>query len=210
MSERESLCDALRQQADRLVNGEFVTGLEQINLLYEAADALGAFGEAGENVLPGSNPGGGKYQHEAGAPLDPASPKAPDHHILCLACGCIAPEYQWTYWQRGEDDGWRRSEPGEGDPMMRCPSCGWEHVDDDSGNGIFDGTHSEALAYAREVEPRYAEDWDARHAEIGTSGRPRSESETRCPICEKVIREDDLYEDGCPFCGTWIEQATKE
>lgn len=33
----------------------------------------------------------------------------------------------------------------------------------------------------------------------------RSESETRCPMCEHVIREDDLYEDGCPFCGTWIE-----
>ena len=33
----------------------------------------------------------------------------------------------------------------------------------------------------------------------------RSESETRCPMCEKVIREDDLFEDGCPFCGTYIE-----
>lgn len=35
----------------------------------------------------------------------------------------------------------------------------------------------------------------------------RSESETRCPMCERVIREDDLYEDGCPFCGTWIDDG---
>jgi hypothetical protein len=29
-------------------------------------------------------------------------------------------------------------------------------------------------------------------------------------MCEKVIREDDLYEDGCPFCGTWIETVEEE
>ena len=37
-----------------------------------------------------------------------------------------------------------------------------------------------------------------------------SESETRCPMCEKVIREDDLYEDGCPFCGTWLDSGPPE
>lgn len=35
---RQELALALRTQADRLVAGEMVTGLERINLLYEAAD----------------------------------------------------------------------------------------------------------------------------------------------------------------------------
>ena len=45
---------------------------------------------------------------------------------------------------------------------------------------------------------------------LATFESRRSESETRCPMCEKVIREDDLYEDGCPFCGTYIDSGNHD
>lgn len=87
-----------------------------------------------------------------------------DYWSLCLACGVASQEDEWTYWQREDtEDGldlrWRPSLDGEGDPMMRCPSCGWEHVDDDSGPGIFDGTRFEVATYRREQEHDYADMW---------------------------------------------------
>ncbi len=87
---------------------------------------------------------------------------------LCCNCGVITPQREWTYWQRPDtddwkEDEWRPSRPDEGDPMMRCPSCQWEHVDDDSNPGVYDGSLAE-LAYERErllADPVFAELWTA-------------------------------------------------
>ena len=50
---RDGLVVALRTQAERLVNGEFVTGLERINLLYEAADFI-ENGGSSSSLTPGA------------------------------------------------------------------------------------------------------------------------------------------------------------
>lgn len=93
-----------------------------------------------------------------------------DYVILCLACGCIAPEPEWSYWQHDfesdADDAWRPARPGEGDPMMRCPSCGWEHIDDDGNPGIYDGTNLEVRRYRQEIADDRVDDWVARMLEV--------------------------------------------
>lgn len=94
---------------------------------------------------------------------------------LCVNCGTITLERSWTYWQ-GEDDAdgngthWRPSEHGEGDPMCKCPECGWEHVDDDSGPGLYLGSlqamHAEREALRDDLE----DDW------LSVAGCPPPES----------------------------------
>jgi hypothetical protein len=54
---------------------------------------------------------------------------------------------------------WRPSRDGEGDPMMRCPVCSWEHVDDDSGPGVFDGTFREVDDERDRLLPDFADLW---------------------------------------------------
>lgn len=81
---------------------------------------------------------------------------------VCFNCRAISPESEWTYWQRDDEDGWRRSEPGESDAMCKCPKCRWEHVDDDSGPGMDTGTFAEMQAERALVITRYpdlAEEW---------------------------------------------------
>ena len=94
------------------------------------------------------------------------APSSRDYWLLCLACGSVANESEWTYWQRDEEGNWRPPLPCEYDPMMRCPACGWEHVDDDSNPGIMDGTREQVDAYRAEEEPEYAEWWADRLAEV--------------------------------------------
>lgn len=69
---------------------------------------------------------------------------------LCCVCGTVSMERDWTYWQTADDEApdwngeeWRPSLPGEGDPMMRCPACKWEHRDIDDGSGVYMGTLAE-------------------------------------------------------------------
>lgn len=66
--------------------------------------------EAGENVLPGSNPGGGKYQaSNAGAPLEPASLNAEGGPFFALRvllrpwCWLFGHEAAplWFFYDRG-------------------------------------------------------------------------------------------------------------
>jgi hypothetical protein len=76
-----------------------------------------------------------------------------DYYYLCCNCGVITPYADWTAWFRDpEYDGPEVEAPltpapmGWQDPIMRCPSCSWDHVDDDSGPGIYDGTKAAMLA----------------------------------------------------------------
>jgi hypothetical protein len=69
--------------------------------------------------------------------------------ILCCNCGNVTAGALWTYWRWDLEEG-ERLEPapeGWGDPICRCPACGWDHRDDDSNPGFYDlGTLSELLA----------------------------------------------------------------
>lgn len=70
---------------------------------------------------------------------------AEDAYQLCLNCGLIAHrDLEWSYWQETEDgEGYRPNEPGETDPLHKCPNCGEMHGDCYRGAGIFDGTREE-------------------------------------------------------------------
>lgn len=86
---------------------------------------------------------------------------------LCCMCGTVSLERDWTYWQRDEEgEHWRLSLPGEGDPMMRCPACGWEHQDTDDGSGVYQGTLAEMEAQREEDSEFYSEWWADRLAEV--------------------------------------------
>lgn len=76
------------------------------------------------------------------------SPEVRDYFYLCYACGAIRPHAWWTFWKREPEEGdtWIPSRAGDSDPMCRCPECGWEHVDDDSSPGLYDGTLAEMVA----------------------------------------------------------------
>jgi hypothetical protein len=65
---------ALRTQADALVNGDLVTGLERINLLYEAADYIE--GGSSSSLTPGAGDATqGAKNAEPGTATDrPATP----------------------------------------------------------------------------------------------------------------------------------------
>lgn len=82
-------------------------------------------------------------------------------HALCCNCGVISPEESWTYWQPTESGPWRRSICGEGDPMMLCPVCGWEHRDIDDGSGVYEGTLEEMIAERLSLlqNPMWADSW---------------------------------------------------
>lgn len=85
---------------------------------------------------------------------------------LCCACGTVSFESAWTYWQWADDeapgwngDQWRPSLPGEGDPMMLCPACKWEHRDTDDGSGVYQGTLAEMEAQREADRPDMGESW---------------------------------------------------
>jgi hypothetical protein len=65
---------------------------------------------------------------------------------LCCVCGTVSLESAWTYWQRDDEAEWRPALEGEGDPMLRCPACEWEHTDTEDGSGVYMGTLAEMEA----------------------------------------------------------------
>lgn len=73
---------------------------------------------------------------------------------LCFACGVVSLESEWQMFVSDQDadefvpftlsveDAEARG-LDTSDPMMRCPVCGWLHVDDDGNPGMFFGSPSE-------------------------------------------------------------------
>lgn len=85
----------------------------------------------------------------------------PDYWYLCCNCGGVAPAdyFEALRWDdEGElvpaPDGWE-------DPILRCPVCRWEHTDDDSNPGLYDGTFDEMQKQRAELaaDLSYAELW---------------------------------------------------
>lgn len=81
-------------------------------------------------------------------------------HYLCCNCGGVAPAVEFEAFVR-DDEGehWIPAPDGSSDPMLRCPLCKHEHVDDDSNPGLYDGTRTQMLRQRAEIEPEYAEWW---------------------------------------------------
>lgn len=91
---------------------------------------------------------------------------------LCCMCGSISLERDWTYWQMADDEApdwdgkeWRPSLPGESDPMMLCPACGWPHRDTDDGSGVYEGTLAEMEIQREKDLPEMGESWAVHLAE---------------------------------------------
>lgn len=84
---------------------------------------------------------------------------------LCLMCGTISLERDWTYWHRNladdypPDEEWVPVRPGECDPMAKCPACKWEHTDTDDGSGFYEGTLDEMEEQRAKDEPDCADTW---------------------------------------------------
>jgi hypothetical protein len=59
---------------------------------------------------------------------------------LCCGCGEISPASAFTplKWDE-EHEHLVPIEPGDTDPILRCPRCDWEHTDDDANPGLYDG-----------------------------------------------------------------------
>lgn len=84
-----------------------------------------------------------------------------DYTYLCCACGEITPEEHWSYWARDDEGKLVPNPPGEEPAVSTCPACRWEHVDDDSNPGIYDGTLAENEKQRAELsaDPVWADFW---------------------------------------------------
>lgn len=134
---------------------------------------------ASEPVLPA--PDGYELSEDLLAALRDADGRAgrqssAGSHCLCCVCGTVSAEADWTYWQRDDEAEWRPQLPGEGDPMARCPACGWEHTDLDDGSGVYQGTLEQMEAQRAADLPEQGEWWAERLADAETSPRPEGPS----------------------------------
>jgi DNA-directed RNA polymerase subunit RPC12/RpoP len=77
---------------------------------------------------------------------------ARDYSYLCGNCGKITLAGSWEALVRDDEgeylipapDGWM-------DPVIRCPACSFDHTDDDSGPGVWDGTRLEVHRIRRDL-----------------------------------------------------------
>ena len=76
-----------------------------------------------------------------------------DYWNLCCECGYITIADSWlalNFNEAHEDETTPyepRLIPAESDPSVyRCPACGHDHEDNDSGAGVFDGTRENVIA----------------------------------------------------------------
>jgi hypothetical protein len=86
---------------------------------------------------------------------------ASDFAYLCLNCGAINRFTDWSFMKRDYETGALVPvSENDYDPICICPGCGWEHVDDDSNPGIYDGSLAELAAERERLAPEYAELWE--------------------------------------------------
>lgn len=95
-----------------------------------------------------------------------------DYWYLCFECGSMTVVRAWSFWKRDIDgDGdLIPAEDGDMDPICRCPTCGWDHVDDDSNPGIADGTRADVEAERKRALADWGDHWDEHWAEVARGG----------------------------------------
>lgn len=89
-----------------------------------------------------------------------------DHFYLCGNCGGVAHWESFRAFLRDDETGeYYELNPGVKctDPMLKCPKCGWEHVDDDSNPGLWGGTRlsvqRERASLLAEPDGPWADNW---------------------------------------------------
>jgi hypothetical protein len=84
-----------------------------------------------------------------------------DYFYLCWNCGSITPFAQWQMLCYSEEfDRLVLAPPGYEDPVLRCPTCRWDHTDDDANPGISDGRSVIALEDERKAAmAEWGEHW---------------------------------------------------
>lgn len=74
-----------------------------------------------------------------------------DYWYLCANCGYVTHSDSWLYlnYNPAHEDAPHEPKliPAESDPSIcRCPACGHNHKDDDSGPGFYDGTREQMIS----------------------------------------------------------------
>lgn len=103
------------------------------------------------------------HRHTARCPRHGVNPAS---FSLCGECGCITFARDWTAWnvnQESNDPHDRVPAPdGDEGSFYRCPACGFDHQDDDSDPGIWEGTLDEMKRERAANTDAY--EWDVHHA----------------------------------------------
>lgn len=86
---------------------------------------------------------------------------------LCFNCGFITEESKWFYWH-WDDEGNNEvpAEVGYMDPTARCPVCGFDHRDDDSGPGYLDGVRTTLMVEREREQEEWGDLWKEVEQEI--------------------------------------------
>lgn len=139
----------------------------------------------------------------------PVEPEASDYWYLCCECGKVTIGESWlafNYNEAHEDETTPyepRLIPAESDPsVFRCPACGHDHEDNDSGPGVFDGTRENVIAertrlindgweFTPAVEPEEAEERVV-NPKLGDQWTPKSRTLAECFVVGHV-RGDSVF-----------------
>ena len=101
-----------------------------------------------------------------------------DYFYLCGNCGGIAPDDQFDALKY-DDEGYGLipAERHDQDPILRCPHCRFEHADDDSSPGLWDGSREAVTAERNKLQsdPIYTDLWE--EAAKDGSGRINTSAE---------------------------------
>jgi DNA-directed RNA polymerase subunit RPC12/RpoP len=75
-----------------------------------------------------------------------------DYVYLCGNCGKITAADTWEALVWDDDHEQLVPAPdGAMDPTLRCPACSFDHTDDDSSPGVWDGTEWQVRRYRRDL-----------------------------------------------------------
>ena len=86
---------------------------------------------------------------------------AGSHCYLCGNCGTISAD-DWEAFKRDDEGELTAATTGDHDPVIRCPTCRYDHTDDDADPGVWGGTLAEMeRERARLVRdrPHYSDEW---------------------------------------------------
>jgi hypothetical protein len=90
----------------------------------------------------------------------------PSYCYLCFNCGSVTPFAKWGVFHYTEDGRRRKPERNETDPVLECPVCLWEHIDDDGNPGILDGPQRDCELEREAALTDCGEHWDEVMAEV--------------------------------------------
>jgi hypothetical protein len=84
-----------------------------------------------------------------------------DSSALCGNCGNVSPYADFRGMQFDDETGDLVLSDSDDPSAVQCPICKYEHTDDDSGPGLWEGTAMEMMRTRRELaaDPVWADLW---------------------------------------------------